>query len=165
MAEGKRKAESLLINHRGMEWRRMIKSFISKIGSSSIFQTCSEFCLLRQWPPKCSFPSSACNAAESRCEGAGESWIPILRGQGNKRGAVKAQTFSAVSWESLMLCLINYNVMCMEGEGSKQISHMVCVVDEISAPWYGYPKGDMLVTCQRSLSQSQSFLLRASGHV
>lgn len=38
--------------------------------------------------------------------------------------------------------------MGMEGERSRQISHMVHEIDEISAPWYGYPKEDMLVTCQ-----------------
>lgn len=62
--------------------------------------------------------------------------------------------------------LSKYKVTCMEGERSKQISHIVCATEEISAPRCGYPKGEMLVTCQGSQSQSQGYhLLRALGHL
>lgn len=48
MAQAKRGTESLTINRWGMEQIRVVKTCASKTGYSSVFQTGSEFGLLRQ---------------------------------------------------------------------------------------------------------------------
>lgn len=90
---------------------------------------------------------------------------PSVKGQENKKGAVKRQAFGGVTRVPHAHMLSKYKVTCMVGERSEQILCVVCATEEISAPWDGCPKGEMLVTRQRRQSQSQGCPPRALGHV